>query len=63
MDKRAVRTVTVRRPDQDITVELHYPSYHLIQAIDEDGNAVVLTQMERAWVDQQMLDGHDETGR
>lgn len=61
-----VRTLTVRRSDHDITVELRETDpgrWVLTQALDEDGNTVTLTRLEWEEVLQRALDGQDETGR
>lgn len=61
-----MRTLTIRRSDQDITVEIQATEpgrWVLTQAIDEDGVSVTLTRLEWAEVQQLAHDGCDETGR
>lgn len=57
-------TLTISRPDQDLTVEVTVSSFGAVptHAIDEDGNEVDLTHEEMAEVIARALAGEDETG-
>lgn len=60
----ASTTLTVRRPDQDITVELHSfeGDWYVVASIDEMGNQVHLTTAEKTQVKARAAAGEDETG-
>ena len=55
-------TITIPRPDQDITVVVS-PAGEITESIDEDGNVAVLTESEQALALALAESGHDETGR
>ena len=61
-----VVTLTVRRKEQDITVELrtlNCPTrVNIVQSIDEQGIPVILTEKEEIDVILRALAGEDETG-
>jgi hypothetical protein len=58
-------TLTVRRPGQDITAELHAfeEKWYVVVSLDENGEQVQLTQFERANIKARARLGQDETGR
>ena len=57
-------TLTVRRPNQDITVVLqaHDDEWFVIYSVDEVGYQAQLTGLERANVKARAHRGEDETG-
>jgi len=55
-------TITIPREDEDITVVIS-PAGEITESIDEDGNDVVLTEIEKHWALALAESGHDETGR
>jgi autotransporter translocation and assembly factor TamB len=59
-----IATLTVRRPDVDITVELqlHEGEWVVITSLDEDGYQVLLTAEEKTQVKARADAGEDETG-
>jgi hypothetical protein len=60
----ATATLTVRRPDQDITVALgQWGLWEVMEALDENGNPVALTPKEEVDVCVRATHGEDETGR
>jgi len=64
MDKM-IRTLTVHRFSQDITVEVVskvWGLWSITAAIDEDGNPISLSEAEWEDVLQRIQAGHDETG-
>jgi len=59
-------TVTVRRGDLDLTVVVSHGNAtpdRVVEALDEDGERVRLTPVERAAALGMARDGVDETGR
>lgn len=57
-------TLTISRPDEDITVELVSKggSWHIREAIDENGGPAKLNAAEAAEVMARAAAGEDETG-
>ncbi len=57
-------TLTVRRPEEDVTVHLQYHSFRwwVITAIDEYGLSTPLSPEELAAVKDRAARGEDETG-
>jgi len=61
--KRPEATLTLHRPEQEITVLLRrHGLWEVVEAFDEEGNPALLTQWERVGLCVRAEQGEDETG-